>query len=656
MIAITGEGDNKLRQQHYRVKPLQFLPALWMALTLVALPLKVNAQAIFDGQTLYLPNVVIGDERLQVELNLIPDSDPIRFEIGSAVESSMPSGLHVSTFENDTLTISSVELNGEDSWLRLRTVSVEPPVLEFLEMAVNDFDDDDDGRADEFDAFPYDPEETDDTDSDGIGDNSDLDDDNDGVADADDDLPKVAAYSKFLTLTDEFVAGTYLQESSLEPVGTDTSNEIDLGRYQFLEDGALLIEFPEGTQSGNWEVVDNSLRLTLQEGLGVDFNGQGATLEDLLAKYFLLTPVEGQSSYDVNLKLKSREFRLVEVSNGVATYWVVGRADVSILNDELNLAWFGSANPDPVEITFESSVKLRAQPELPAEAFTAQELTSANWVLPLQLGEIGPNRLSYQYTGPLYLSLADDAINLSDSLVSFDSNGTGISLISGEAFSWALNSDGSLRVIPGNAESEILLQKTKTLEYGIEVIATATRSGSSYYRKSLAMPQDVEIELNSLVDQYLVKNSVLWNPDNIGSDSRINFNDANRSYVAFWAFKLNAEQSGIRHLTSSSFGRLSNIIYPYEWELEGSTATLWRKNTGSCVVSESGCVRERRVWQLLKSNNGRLYMLEVTDYPNSDSGIYELGDSRDIEYYELYEPSEAENAYLSENLLDLSAR
>ena len=53
----------------------------------------------------------------------------------------------------------------------------------------NDPDDDNDGFADELDAFPLNPNEQLDTDGDRVGDNSDLDDDNDDVPDKYDDLP-----------------------------------------------------------------------------------------------------------------------------------------------------------------------------------------------------------------------------------------------------------------------------------------------------------------------------------------------------------------------------------------------------------------------------------------------------------------------------------
>ena len=52
-------------------------------------------------------------------------------------------------------------------------------------------DDDDDGVANANDAFPQDPDESVDTDGDGIGNNADTDDDNDGVPDTDDACPLV---------------------------------------------------------------------------------------------------------------------------------------------------------------------------------------------------------------------------------------------------------------------------------------------------------------------------------------------------------------------------------------------------------------------------------------------------------------------------------
>ena len=59
-----------------------------------------------------------------------------------------------------------------------------------LSDCTEDDDDDNDGVIDVEDAFPKDPDEWEDTDNDGIGDNADNDDDNDGVIDDEDAFPK----------------------------------------------------------------------------------------------------------------------------------------------------------------------------------------------------------------------------------------------------------------------------------------------------------------------------------------------------------------------------------------------------------------------------------------------------------------------------------
>ena len=58
-----------------------------------------------------------------------------------------------------------------------------------------DFDDDNDGVNDIFDPFPLDGSEWQDTDGDGIGDNTDTDDDNDGFIDILDSNPEYAGFT-----------------------------------------------------------------------------------------------------------------------------------------------------------------------------------------------------------------------------------------------------------------------------------------------------------------------------------------------------------------------------------------------------------------------------------------------------------------------------
>lgn len=69
------------------------------------------------------------------------------------------------------------------------------PTPEPTATAEAEVDTDGDGLADNIDAFPNDPAETNDTDGDGIGNNADTDDDGDGVADTDDAAPLDPAVS-----------------------------------------------------------------------------------------------------------------------------------------------------------------------------------------------------------------------------------------------------------------------------------------------------------------------------------------------------------------------------------------------------------------------------------------------------------------------------
>ena len=78
----------------------------------------------------------------------------------------------------------------------LRTIRAQTATYIFAPQCLAaDKDNDFDGIFDLEDAFPFDPDETIDTDLDGVGNNADTDDDNDGVLDTADAFPDDAAES-----------------------------------------------------------------------------------------------------------------------------------------------------------------------------------------------------------------------------------------------------------------------------------------------------------------------------------------------------------------------------------------------------------------------------------------------------------------------------
>jgi hypothetical protein len=109
-------------------------------------------------------------------------------------------------WHNHTHLVSNFARQGNDDYLRLnnfweatesRARFAEHDLLQYFGENPDDYDQD--GVANDLDAFPLDVTESIDTDLDGIGNNADLDDDNDGVADVDDAFPLDA--TKWRTLT-----------------------------------------------------------------------------------------------------------------------------------------------------------------------------------------------------------------------------------------------------------------------------------------------------------------------------------------------------------------------------------------------------------------------------------------------------------------------
>jgi len=113
-------------------------------------------------------------------VTVMPDSGTYYAITGDAGGFAIPilaAGDYTIEFSGGDLTIASVT----------RTVGVGTASVA-LDLLVGG-DTDGDGVPDDQDAFPGDPNETTDTDGDGIGNNADTDDDNDGVADAEDAFP-----------------------------------------------------------------------------------------------------------------------------------------------------------------------------------------------------------------------------------------------------------------------------------------------------------------------------------------------------------------------------------------------------------------------------------------------------------------------------------
>ena len=194
-----------------------------------------------------------------------------------------------------------------------------------------DPDDDNDGVADEADAFPLDSSETLDTDADGIGNNTDTDDDGDGIDDSSDAFPLRALYSldtdadgmpdaweiKYgldpndasdatsdrdndgFTALEEFLAGT-IPSGSIDIDGNDEYDALTDGllilRGMFGLDGAALVANTIGDGAIYTESVDIESRIgTLGDLADIDADGKVDALTDGLLILRYLFGLEGDT-------------------------------------------------------------------------------------------------------------------------------------------------------------------------------------------------------------------------------------------------------------------------------------------------------------------------------------------------------------------------
>ena len=137
-------------------------------------------------------------------------------------------------------------------------------------------DADNDGVVDAEDAFPYQSEEFEDSDLDGIGNNEDTDDDNDGVDDELDTAPTNPLVSGVIepileqellraaTSTKEMVLVGSLKGHLDDPSFAISTNSRYPGSYLLNEDGSYSYSGGHEQEEGRWNLVSGVLELTAE--------------------------------------------------------------------------------------------------------------------------------------------------------------------------------------------------------------------------------------------------------------------------------------------------------------------------------------------------------------------------------------------------------
>jgi len=270
-----------------------------------------SATAIITVSDQTLPVITLIGE-LSITLNL----NDVYTDAGALASDNVDGDITANVVVTGTVNIAAVgtypltyhvnDTAGNSAVIQIRHVTIQDPSL---------VDTDNDGVPDVLDAFPNDPNESVDTDGDGLGNNADTDDDNDGVLDADDLFPLADTEAPVFTeLTPLIVEATgVMTDVTLEaPVATDNTGDEPSVVSDLV--GALGL----GEHEVTWTATDDAGN----ESSAV----QMVSVEDTISPVF-------ETMAPLILNAHGRLTDVVGLINATAVDLVDGEVSVTILDD-----------------------------------------------------------------------------------------------------------------------------------------------------------------------------------------------------------------------------------------------------------------------------------------------------------------------------------
>lgn len=97
-------------------------------------------QPSLNAGVLWLPYVVSNETAYSAELSLIPDSDPVRFELIASRPLALNNSLDSSTFSDNKLFVTDIDVDGVSYWIELVLIQSEvdaAPVFEVLDFGAH---------------------------------------------------------------------------------------------------------------------------------------------------------------------------------------------------------------------------------------------------------------------------------------------------------------------------------------------------------------------------------------------------------------------------------------------------------------------------------------------------------------------------------------
>jgi len=502
-----------------------------------------------------------------------------------------------------------------------------------------DEDDDNDGVNDWEDAFPLDSREWSDVDNDGIGDNADSDNDNDGITNADDLAPLDDEVGQAIAFTADNLSSKYInivRGKLLNPtlrLGYGSGNYLDFSQADI---GSNVNG--NGKFGFSWAIANDALTLTLDE---VELSTNHLTLVELV-EMGIVTQLAADEfivqygySHDediwieVAIEKTGETWQLLEDSSDIDRFWLVEHKSYNLVDDGYRETLLGSLDAAAVEIdSAGSQLVLTDKASLTSLPFTSEEIIG-QWALPVSLdpsNEDGRNRFV-------------------DDLATFNADNSGTTQIFAEAFTWLVDSDGTLIVTVAETGAEIRYTRYENYETGMGVHSVATINDEMFSSYTMAVDLAGSADIGSFIDKFVMNSFTLTNPDAFDDEGNVFADD-------YFGFRLETGGSVTRVLNGNlNINEERNGWDRWSWQQEeDGTITIESTNhqnegiyTDCDVEADSSCkLFRQRHWQPLQQIDDRLYVLEweernygAFDFPSEDDWVMWIKPR--VQFYQIHD-------------------
>jgi Leucine-rich repeat (LRR) protein len=459
-----------------------------------------------------------------------------------------------------------------------------------------DSDQDNDGIANDNDAFPLDNSEWSDLDGDGTGDNADIDRDGDGVNNDVDYDPDNADVWETQTFTAAQLKPNYLTHYPSH-LAEPTVKLAYIGGAQYnLSGGTGEIITHGNTYAVSYSFANDEMSMALDSPEDNYYwlspqalVEQGIAMQASVDNF---VNAHGDGNVQVIKTVGSYRWVLVNSDSKTQTFVETTVADTRFVESWINDQLLGEG---VTNVTLESSetMTLTDASTMTALAFTEAEFTNLMWALPASLDESSTNGQT----------------RLASDITTFNSDSTGSTHFNGASFDWSIVAGDLVLTYPNGGVITITRLQDLTNIDEVLVITNANGFKTSRY---VLITQFSEVTIDPLMNQFAINSFALTNEDQLDEDDRV-FSDnvfgyrlesggtATRIYNG--NFDLSTNQSGWDKW-SWTWGDFGSVLLEAKWsEAHG--------NYDICNVNDYGCNPFRqRTWVPLKEVGNRVYLLE----------------------------------------------